>query len=107
MTGNIYLIVRIYRFLDKNIYYANFDWDQQSYLRTPNPFNLNSNESSVSLWMRLSRLSDSGAYSTSTLFECGDTILARINGTKIIMSFTTKSAASAQLDKLFKVRHGL
>lgn len=50
-------------------------------------------------WMRFSRLSDSGVYSTSTLFECGDSIQARINGTKLTMVITTKSATNPQLDK--------
>jgi hypothetical protein len=49
--------------------------------------------------MRFSRLSDSGLYSTSTLFECGDTILARINGTNLSMGVNTKSANNARLDK--------
>lgn len=49
--------------------------------------------------MRFSRLSDSGIYSTSTIFECGDTIQAKINVTKLTMGITTKSANNAPLDK--------
>lgn len=88
-------------YLDKNIFYANFDWDQQSYIRIPNPLIANSVESSVSVWFRLSQLSDNGVYARSTIFECADSILARINGTKITMAITTKtdSTSNSKLDK--------
>jgi hypothetical protein len=76
--------------LDTKIYYANFDRDKQpSFLRFPNPFVMNQNEASVSVWMRFSRATE--AYSRGVIFDCTDGMEGRINGTRVTLALVTKA----------------
>lgn len=61
---------------------------------------------SVSLWARLTQISNDGSYQRGALFDCGDSISASLNGTNLTMSVALNivTAFGVQLANLSHVQ---
>ena len=63
------------------MYYASFSREQNSYLKFKNPFEgiFNLSKGSITLWAKTTAISDDGENQTGRLFECKDSMIARLD----------------------------